>query len=125
MQLACSFEAFSGQEETVMRKPKHVNSAKSVGPVQPNNTLEMQIADLCSKYDTLLERLSKPQGGGAPTADSECFYCHGRGHFANTCPNKRQSRQGNQQTYKEYRNAANAALAMDSAFPEDQNTLNR
>ena len=89
--------------------------------------MSSKLAELFTRFERLESKLEKPRASGPPNAESECFYCHGRGHFANSCPQRNPLPQ---QSYKDYRQAANAAQAEASrpqgeyVFPETTNSLN-
>jgi len=123
IKLACSYEAYYGSTETAARKPKNVCVAQST----QDSSMSSKLAELLTRFERLEAKLEKPRASGPPNAESECFYCHGRGHFANSCP---QRNPRPQQSYKEYRQAANAAQVEASSpqgeyvFPEMTNSLN-
>ncbi len=141
---ACAFVAYSGEVMEGNRKPKQVNVAKSGGPITPDYGAQMQL--LANRLDQLCLQLEKPRGG--PTATSECFSCHGKGHFASSCPLKNQvpppapgpgepyshpnrQPQRAQLSYEQYRQAVNAAATLPQSgavnlqgYPEECNSLN-
>jgi len=136
---ACAYEAYREPEDQVLRKPKMVNATKA------SPTVEDQLADLTAKYEQLLLKLDTPRSS-APRPESTCFYCQGKGHFANNCPERqaapphvpRPSNQYNNQWNKQQNpnhrpslissrpsaNAIQTPQTPPSIYPECNNSLN-
>ena len=137
---ACAYQAYGEPEEQTLRKPKMVNATKA------SPTVEAQLADLTEKYEQLLLKLDTPRSS-APRQESTCFYCQGKGHFANNCPerqaapphaqrppNQHHNSQWNRQQNPNHRpsltssrpsvNAIQTPQNPPSIYPECNNSLN-